>query len=175
MLKHVPLHFNALERSPVLETWLMDSLSWSQQKWAILKPDDWFDKAHRDTNLIWVPPPAIAGAVVEQLCEAKHTNPHIFICPALMTASWRQQLSKLADVLITVPVSPSHWPADMHEPIVIALICPLLTSSPWQVRDTELVAEFVDSVRGVWSADCSRERRALCKFLSGAWGRNSGV
>ena len=56
MLKHVPLHFNALERSPGLETWLMDSLSWSETKWAILKPDDWFDKAHRDTNLIWVPP-----------------------------------------------------------------------------------------------------------------------
>jgi len=75
MLKHVPLHFNALERSPVLETWLMDSLSWSEKKRAIYKPDDWFDKAHWVTNLIWVPPPAIAGAVVEQLCEAKHTNP----------------------------------------------------------------------------------------------------
>jgi len=69
-----------------------------------------------------------------------------------MTASWRKQLSKLADVLITVPVGPSVWPADMHEPIVNALICPLLTFSPWQVRDTELVAEFVNSVRGVWSA-----------------------
>jgi hypothetical protein len=44
-----------------------------------------------------------------------------------------------------------------------------MPSSPWQVRDSELVAEFVDSVRGVWSADCSRERRVLRKFCKGAW------
>jgi hypothetical protein len=109
MMKHVPLHLNALEHLPILETWLINSLSWSETKWAILKPNDWFDKA-QDTNLIWAPPPAIAGAVVEQLCEAKHINrdhSHIFICPVLMTASWRKQLLKLADVLVTVPVGPS--------------------------------------------------------------------
>jgi len=83
-----------------------------------------------------------------------------------------KQLSKLADVLVTVPVGSKVRPPEMHEPIVIALICPLLTSSPWQVRDTKLVAELADSVRGVWSADCSRERAALCKFWSGAWDRN---
>jgi len=44
-----------------------------------------------------------------------------------------------------------------------------MPSSPWQVRDSELVAEFVDSVRGVGSADCSRERRVLRKFCKGAW------
>jgi hypothetical protein len=92
-----------------------------------------------------------------------------------MTASWRKQLSKLADVLVTVPVGSNVWPSEMHESIVIALIYPMLTSSPWQVRDTELVAEFTDSVRGVWSADCPRERAALRTFWSGAWDRNSGL
>ena len=163
MLKHVPMHLGAFERSPEQINWLSDSLPAKRQKeWSVLAPEDWFNKVW-DTQLIWATPPAIAGAVVEQLCEAKqHTNPdhsHIFICPALMTASWRKQLSKLADVLVTVPVGSKVWPPEMHEPtIVIALICPLLTSSPWQVRDTKLVAEFADSVRGVWSADCSRER-----------------
>ena len=169
MLKHVPLHLGAFEHSPELRNWLSDSLPAKRQKeWLVLLPEDWFDKAHWDTQLIWAPPPAIlAGAVVEQLCEAKHTNPdhsHIFICPALLTALWRKQLSKLADALVTVPVGSKVWPLEMHEPIVIAPICPLLTSSPWQVHDNKLVAEFADSVRGLWSADCSRERAALCKF-----------
>jgi hypothetical protein len=94
MLKHVPLHLNASERSPELRNWLCDSLpSKKQKEWSFLAPEDWFEKAHWETQLIWAPPLAITGAIVEHLCETKHTNPdhsHIFICPALMTASWRK-------------------------------------------------------------------------------------
>ena len=62
MLKHVPLHIDALERSPELRNWLSDSLPWKKQKeLSFLAPEDWFDKAHWDTQLIWAPPPAIAG------------------------------------------------------------------------------------------------------------------
>jgi hypothetical protein len=181
MLKHVPMHLGAFERSPEQINWLSDSLPAKRQKeWSVLAPEDWFNKVW-DTQLIWATPPAIAGAVVEQLCEAKqHTNPdhsHILIFPALMTASWRKQLSKLADVLVTVPVGSKVWPPEMHEPtIVIALICPLLTSSPWQVRDTKLVAEFAEGCgaliaqgSGLLCANFGQERGAGIPICKGAW------
>ena len=44
--------------------------------------------------------------------------------------------------IFTVPVGSLLWGVEMHKPIVIALICPLLACKTWQVRDTPLVDEL---------------------------------
>jgi hypothetical protein len=69
--------------------------------------------------------------------------------------------------MFTIPVGSTLWPQNMHEPIIVALICPLLASSPWQVRDTRLMAELRNQVSGVWSPSLDRERFGLRKFWEG--------
>ena len=82
-----------------------------------------------------------------------------------MTLQWRKRLNKVADAMFTVPVGSLFWNTNMHEPVIVALICPLLASTrPWQVRDTPLVAELRNQVSGVWSSDLGRERAGLLKF-----------
>jgi hypothetical protein len=59
-----------------------------------------------------------------------------------MMARWRKRLGKVADAMFTIPVGSLLWKDDMYEPVVIALICPLLAHSPWQVRGAALVDEL---------------------------------
>jgi hypothetical protein len=169
MLKHVPLNEGVNTRSPELLSWFLES---AEGDWTVLEPAEWFHKAHvTDGSYLWCPAPAAADAALEQLCETRHTRPrnaHIFLCPALMTSRWRKRLSKVADAMFTVPVGSLFWGADMHEPVIVALICPLLASRPWQVRDMPLVAELKHQVSGVWSPDLGRERAGLFKFWMGA-------
>jgi hypothetical protein len=169
MLSHVPLNQDAFSRSPKLGEWLQKCSD--NHVWEVLGADGWFDRGHQDGNFIWVPPPAVADAALEQLCEARHTRPwnaHIFVCPLLMTSRWRKQLAKLADVMFVVPVGTSIWETDMYEPVLIAFICPLLNCRPWQVRKTPLVAQLNHSVSGVWSQNLARERSHLRKFWKDA-------
>jgi hypothetical protein len=77
-------------------------------------------------------------------------------------------LSKVSDAMFTVPVGWMLWRAHMHEPVVVALICPLLQCRPWQVRDTDIVVELRDQVSGVWSPCLTRERIGLRKFWKAA-------
>jgi hypothetical protein len=66
----------------------------------------------------------------------------------------------------------------MHEPVIVALICPLLHCRPWQIRHTPLVAQLQDQMSGMWSSDLARERSGLRNFwkeransltCNGAW------
>jgi hypothetical protein len=164
MLSHVPLNQDAFSRSPALEDWLVECPG---PAWEVLTTEGWFDRGHQVGNFVWVPSPAVADAALEQLCEARHTRPgnaHMFVCPALMTARWRKRLRKVSDVMFSVPQGTSVWPQSMHEPVTVALICPLLLSRPWQVRDTPIVARLGESLRDVWSASLARERGSLREF-----------
>ena len=173
MLNYVPLDEGVKARAPSLFAWVTEAC-WGA--WTALEPKQWYHEVHlSEGSFIWSPPPAIADVALEQLCEARHTHPqssHIFLCPALMTSRWRKRLSKVADAMFTIPVGSTLWPQNMHEPIIVALICPLLASSPWQVRDTRLVAELRHQVSGVWSPSLDRERSGLRQFWEGAneWG-----
>jgi len=169
MLDFVPLNEGVDSRAPRLVAWVAEACG---EAWKVLEPKEWHHEVHLSQGrYIWCPPPAIADVALEQLCEARHTRPqsaHIFLCPALMTSRWRKRLSKGADAMFTVPVGSTLWPQNMHEPVVIALICPLLASSPWQVRDTRLVAELRHQVSGVWSPSLGREWGGLRKFWEAA-------
>jgi hypothetical protein len=173
MLQYVPLNQGVETRASDLVTWFGEAAGGS---WTTLEPKGWYHEVHvQDGNYIWCPPPAVADVALEQLCEARHTRPwnsHIFLCPALMTSRWRKRLGKVADAMFTVPVGTALWGTEMHEPVVVALICPLLPCRPWQVRETELVAELQQQVSGVWSPDLQREWIGMRKFWTGAreWG-----
>jgi hypothetical protein len=176
-LKHVPLNKTAFQRQALLEEWICGALP--GEHWKGLSTEDWFTTALTDGRFIWTPAPAIADVAVEKLCEARHIRPwcsHVFICPALMTASWRKQLGKVADVMFTIPAgTESIWPSSMHEPLVVALICPLLSCRPWRVRGSRWMVEFEDQMRGMWSNDLQVERRNLRKFWLRSWARAGKV
>jgi len=169
MLDFIPLNRGVDQRAPDLVNWVAEACGGN---WKILSPREWFHNVHlQEGKYIWCPAPAIADVALEQLCETRHTRPtssHIFLCPALMTSRWRKRLGKVADAMFTVPVGSALWGLDMHEPIVLALICPLLSSRPWQVRYTPLVAQLQHNLSRMWSADLAVEWRSLREFWTGA-------
>jgi hypothetical protein len=165
MLVHIPLNEDAFSRSPALRDWLL--LECPGSAWEVLSVEGWFNRGHQVGNYVWAPSPAVADAALDQLCESRHTRPgnaHMFVCPALLTARWRKRLRKVSDVMFSVPQGTTVWPQSMHEPVTVALICPLLHSRPWQIRDTPIVARLRESLPVVWSASLDRERSSLCKF-----------
>lgn len=174
MLQYVPLNLGVASRSPELVEWFSGAAG---DQWTCLEPREWYHQVHTsDGNYVWCPPPAVADVALEQLCETRHTRPwnsHMFLCPALMTSRWRKRLGKVADAMFTVPVGSKLWRTEMHEPVVVALICPLLSCRPWQVRDTALVDELRDQVSGMWSPDLEREWTSMRKFWTGAREWNS--
>lgn len=166
MLHHVPIGSSAFERSPVLKDWV---LSWVSPFGAeILSTRDWFHSVHQGKNAVWCPPPAAAAAALQELCEVRHTRPwhaHVFVCPALMTVTFRKQLGKVADILFTVPVGTNIWPSHMYEPVFVGIVFPLPNRFPWTLRNTKLMADARETLSGVWTRDCTREGshlRELC-------------
>jgi hypothetical protein len=154
-LSFVPLNRSALELSPNLEGWIQQSLP-GRYKWIVLDPAGWYTKGHTNGHFIWAPPPAVADAVLEQMCEAvinRPWNAHVFLCPAHMTYRWRKQLRKVSDLVLTIRVGGSLWPNCLHEPLVFGLTCPLLAYSPWRVKKTGRLAEGRDPMPKMWSQD----------------------
>jgi hypothetical protein len=87
-LEFVPLDKGALERSSGLADWLRETFP-RKGGWNVLDKEGWFEKGYEDGNHIWAPPPAIANAVLEKMCESvlvRPWNSHLFVCPALLTA-----------------------------------------------------------------------------------------
>jgi hypothetical protein len=162
-LSFVPLNRSALELSPKLEAWIQESLP-GRYKWKVLSPAGWYKEGHSDGHFIWSPPPAVADAVLEQLCEAVISRPwnaHVFVCPAHMTYRWRKQLRKVSDLVLTIRVGGALWPHCLHEPLVFGLTCPLLAYSPWRVKKTGRLAEGRDPMPKVWSQDWKIEGNIL--------------
>ena len=173
MLSFVPLNETAFERQPNLETWILSTIPLGV--WCTLDSTGWYERGHTPGNYVWAPPPAAAPAALEQLCEAKHIRPdcgHVFVCPALMTPRWRRKLGKIADFVFHIPVGSSVWSKDQHEPLIVGLICPLLSSSPWQVRHCgSALARVRQGLSQVWSEDQVHERDTLRELWTFAWDR----
>ena len=165
MLSYVPLNDTAFERQPNLEAWIRTSI---QGKWVTLDADGWYDGGMKAGHFIWCLAPAAADAALDQLCEAKHIRPegsHIFVCPALLTPRWRRKLGKIADFVFSVPVGSAVWKREQHEPVIVGLICPFLSSSPWQVKHCSAVLAQVSlGLPKVWSESLTDERDCLRKF-----------
>lgn len=69
MLTYVPLDETAFNRQTNLESWLRSTLLGT---WTTLDASGSYDEGQRPGQFIWVPAPAAAEAVLDQLCEAKN-------------------------------------------------------------------------------------------------------
>ena len=174
MLTHVPLHLSALERSPKLDKWIASwALSGSDHKLEVLTPSGWFERGHdfwgsrfnidgywmpgyKPGVFLWTPPPGAARIAIEQLRQARlkrQKSMHIFVVPRLMATEWRRQVLKGSDFRFELPVGHPLWPADMHEPLMIALSFPYLTRQPWELRKTDLMVDLGREVQRVLKED----------------------
>jgi hypothetical protein len=169
-LSFLPLNETVLERAPAFREGFSKGLVGQGWKW--LSTEEWFDVAFDDDSgkFVWCPPPALADVALEQMCEVKHVHPnttHVFLCPALMTAYWRKQLLKAADCCVTLLQGAPLWVARQHEPVVCALICPLLKHRPWQVKQQAWVEEWKCQVPRLWREGGRHWRHHMRQFWLG--------
>jgi hypothetical protein len=73
-------------------------------------------------------------------------------------------LSKVADCMLTIPVGFTHWPANMHEPLIVAIVCPIACSSPWVQRGSAGLVELKSHLSEMWSSDPERSGDRLRQY-----------
>jgi len=99
----------------------------------------WMPK-YRNGNYIWAPPPAAADVYIDELHKARHKrqeSTHLFVCERIMAPSWRWQMHRSADVILSIPPGHPAWPRDMHEPLTIAIIFLFLKAIHGNLRAVE--------------------------------------
>jgi hypothetical protein len=189
MLSFVPLHLDALDRSPAVYTWL--------QQWCptlhlhLLSPFEWFSTGHgvrgashncdgvwipsaitsNNIVLVWSPAPTAADVALEQLSLSRHKRPHlahIVICPRLFTHAWRKKLYKLAD--FTFYLYPGRredvWPLTAYEPLMVGVLLPFLSTFPWCLRHSPPLLQLETELRSAWAHLESDEIPVLMKLWS---------
>ena len=86
---------------------------WSEDELFVqLSPEGWFTEVFSKVNFLWLPLPAAADAMVEQLCRNFHLysfNLHVVILPWLMTSRWGKQLLKFMNLFIEIPFDNEVW------------------------------------------------------------------
>lgn len=195
MSDFIPLHLSALDQSQGIIPWCT---SWcpSGHTLATLSPSDWYYKGHglvggrRNLDgvwqpsdigdspvcFLWTPPPAAAGAAVEQLAFSRLKRPqllHIFVCPHLMTHIWRKRLFKTVDFTFALPAGhrANLWPAPMFKPLIVGVCLPFLPSHPWSRRATSSVLAVAGQLSGLRTAPQRDERAVLWQLWLSPGGR----
>ena len=185
MLSFVPLHRSAVDRHPPLAPWIH---SWSRALGPdpeFLEATGWFERGHdvegscrncdglwmpsyRFGTFIWTPPPAAGRIAIEELRQARHKrqqSTHVFVCPRLLWTEWRRHLFKSADLICKIPCGTPMWPAEMHEPLTLAIYLPYLRRCPWELRKSQPMVELERSLRSVFKTDPSLGGDILSKIL----------
>ena len=163
MASFIPLHQSALERCQGLKNWMSDFFGGNKRDGELefLEPVDWFERGHdldggdweytmpppnkerqwmpryRKGRFLWCPPPGAAPTALEQLRKARHKrqkSTHIFVCPRLLYPLWQRSLFRSADLIFEIPAGHPAWPANMHEPLILAIYFPFISHRPWQLR-----------------------------------------
>jgi hypothetical protein len=156
MLSFVPLAQSAAERSSRLLPWVE---SWASPKneesseVKFLSPTEWCDAHPNGGTYVWTPPPAAAEAASEWLAQSIHKRPestHIVLVPRLLTSNWRKRLSKISDLLFTIPLKSKVWTSEEHEPLICAVCLPLSQESPWRHRGSARVKGICRRLPTMW-------------------------
>jgi hypothetical protein len=163
MISFIPLHQNAFEQNQELRTWTDEFLAGNKHDDPLeyLKPVDWFERGHdlnggdweltmpppnkerqwmpryKKGRYVWSPPPGAAPAALEQLRKSRHkrqNSTHLFICPRLLYPLWQRSLFRSADLILEIPAGHPAWPANMHEPLILAIYFPFISHRPWQLK-----------------------------------------
>jgi hypothetical protein len=163
----VPLHLDAIERSPALKDWIRGW--WSTGRELLMtEPQDWFTTAHTPGDFGWFPAPAAADAAIDQCCEALHKRPHcyhVFAVPLLMMNRWRKTLLKAVDVYFVLKPGCAVWDHSQHEPLGIFVSLPLSRHEPWRLRHTQPVVDLARALREVPDGDFVQKGHLFCEFL----------
>ena len=89
---------------------------------------------YREGTCVWSPPPAAAEPPLEELRKVWHqrtSSTHIVLIPRLLTPAWRKHFNKVSDIILSLPVMHPAWPANMHEPLTVGIVFPLIRYQPW--------------------------------------------
>ena len=150
-LSYIPFHLGADERSNgLVGTWVQ---SWWRSKrgadFGVLPltqvtKDTIFELRDLKAARLWMLPPSAMEVALELLCKdclvAHPQWPHVFVVPRLMMHLWRKDLMKYADLLFTIPAQVLFWTARQFEPLIIAIVLPLMHvpsyTGPWLVWGT---------------------------------------
>mmetsp|Transcript_20683 Transcript_20683/g.30301 ORF Transcript_20683/g.30301 Transcript_20683/m.30301 type:complete len:1268 (-) Transcript_20683:9637-13440(-) len=185
MLSHVPIHIDAIERSPTLLPWVLEWASQLGHKVELLDPEGWFERGHdigggtrnvdnvwmplyKPGTYLWAPPPAAGRHVIEEVRQARHkrqSSSHIVMCPRLMWNEWRRHVHKSADIIFQLPAGNDAWPSKMHEPLIFAVYLPYLHRCPWELRKTRLLVDLERQLRTLLKEDISAAGDLLSEFL----------
>ena len=135
LLSYFPFHLEADQRSNTLVPWIK---SWwrSDRQLIHLSKERWFDEVFAEGNYLWTPPPAVAQVSVEQLCRNYHLREkscHIVCLPVLMTFLWRNQLSKVANLIVTLPFDEVMWSRANHEHLILVIVFTFANRRPWKL------------------------------------------
>ena len=185
MSSFIPLNEGAFERSPSLKEWLR---SWTGEELEFLEPRDWFVRGqdivegeyernidgfmwpkYRKGTFVWAPPPAAAEPALEELRKARHrrtSSTHLVLIPRLLTPYWRKHLNKVSDIVLTLPVGHPVWPLNMHEPLTIGIVFPLIRYRPWRLHRSPILLDLEKHLRSLWKTDPGSEGPLLRKL----WG-----
>jgi hypothetical protein len=177
ILSYIPLHLSAAERQDGVVRWIKACAeTGSHEKYQALTAAEWFTTGQTRNYCVWMPPPAAADVAVELLGKSKHKRPkseHIFICPRLMTNRWRKQLTKVCDVVFTIPLGTNFWGVREHEPLLVGLALPLISHRPWRLRGVPLLERVVEQLSSlsptspVWGRDILQQFFGTTRKLEG--------
>ena len=185
MLEFIDLGRSATERCPQLLDWVR---SWTRRPdLEPLTPEGWFEEGHGITggtkdkhgvwipihepkgNLhLWVPPPAVADAALEELLKARHKRTdtyHVGLIPRLMAPRWRRLFSKVCDFEFAVSPGCSIWPDDMFEPLWVGIVLPFSIHRPWSFKRAPLLVEMGRELREVLKEGAADGGDILRKLL----------
>ncbi len=170
MENFVPLHLDAAERSPRIVDWVHRWWPTELGSLTHLTMDDWFIWDESMEGCLWTPAPAGGEAAVEEFANwIHHTEDriHIMLIPSLWTCTWRKQLKRASDTMLTVPNLFDFWNSNEHfEPLTLAIFIPYLNRPPWRIKHHEIVAELERKLRTVQSdPEGSHCGSILRKFL----------
>ena len=164
-----------MERSSNLIDWIRSWWSETLGELKLMTPEDWFLRVMDRGNFLWMVAPGAGEVAVEQLCVHIHGRPdthHIFVIPHLCTCSWRKQLLKACDVVLTIQPNFDFWSSNMHEPLIIGIYFPLLPPEirfkPWQLKHTTFVERFKSDLHRMQTASEPMDWGILREFLSKA-------
>ena len=63
----------------------------------------------------------------------------------------RKQLLKVADVFVSMPFNKSACEKANFEPLILAIVLPFFSRSPWKLKRAKCVREYEGNLQRMWS------------------------
>ena len=86
-----------------------------------------------------------------------------------MTHEWGKQISKAADLLVTIPVGTDYWGKEQHEPLRLGVCFPFAKVAPWQLKGSKGMVDLGKTLSQMWKDGEGAEGDLLFEFCDFAW------